>query len=104
MLSLLKQKGLANELSAGLSNSQSAFSSFAVSVDCTDAGIAAVDEVVQTVYEYLAMLRAAGPQEWIFRESQDISNMNFRFKSKVSESGRGGPPAPSTCMPMHVAS
>ena len=34
------------------------------------------------VYDYLAMLRAAGPQEWVFNESRDIAAMNFRFKSK----------------------
>ena len=48
--------------SAGLSNSLSGFASFAVSIDCTDEGIKRVDEVVAIVYEYLAMLRQAGPQ------------------------------------------
>jgi insulysin len=41
-----------------------------------------VESVVAVVYDYLAMLRAAGPQEWVFNESRDIAAMNFRFKSK----------------------
>jgi len=41
-----------------------------------------VDGIVSIVYQYLTMLRTAGPQEWVFNESRDIAAMNFRFKSK----------------------
>lgn len=31
------------------------------------------------VYQYLKLLREEPPKEWIFKELQDIGNMDFRF-------------------------
>lgn len=31
------------------------------------------------MYQYLKLLRGAPPQEWIFKELQDIGKMEFRF-------------------------
>lgn len=31
------------------------------------------------VYQYLKLLRQSTPQEWVFKELQDIGNMEFRF-------------------------
>lgn len=36
-------------------------------------------EIIGYVYQYLKLLRQVSPQEWIFRELQDIGNMDFRF-------------------------
>lgn len=38
-----------------------------------------VNEVIGVVYQYLKLMREAGPQAWIFKELQDIGNMEFRF-------------------------
>jgi secreted Zn-dependent insulinase-like peptidase len=38
-----------------------------------------VQEVVGLLYEYIKMLRKIGPQEWVFKELQDMTNMEFRF-------------------------
>ena len=38
-----------------------------------------VQEVVGLLYEYIKMLREIGPQEWVFKELQDMTNMEFRF-------------------------
>ena len=36
-------------------------------------------EIIGFVYQYLKLLRQTPPQEWIFKELQDIGNMEFRF-------------------------
>ena len=38
-----------------------------------------VEEVVGVLYEYIKMLRKIDPQEWVFKELQDMTNMEFRF-------------------------
>ena len=35
------------------------------------------------VFEYLAMLRKQGPQEWVYQELADIGNMRARFKEET---------------------
>ena len=82
LLSNLKAKGWANELSAGVTKDEEDWALFSVTVEATQEGIVAVEAVVEMVYQYLAMLTAHGPQEWIYTEKRDIAEMSFRFKDK----------------------
>lgn len=36
-------------------------------------------EVITAVYQYIKLLKQSEPQEWIFKELQDIGYMEFRF-------------------------
>lgn len=36
-------------------------------------------EIIGFVYQYFKLLRQVSPQEWIFKELQNIGNMEFRF-------------------------
>lgn len=36
-------------------------------------------DIIGFVYQYLKLLRLLSPQEWIFKELQDIGNMEFGF-------------------------
>lgn len=36
-------------------------------------------DIIGYTYQYLKLLRDASPQEWIFKELQDIGNMDFRY-------------------------
>ena len=38
-----------------------------------------VFEVIGAVYQYIKLLKQSEPQEWIFKELQDIGYMEFRF-------------------------
>lgn len=38
-----------------------------------------VFEVIGAVYQYIGLLKQSEPQEWIFKELQDIGYMEFRF-------------------------
>jgi len=82
ILSLLKKKGWANELSAGESHGCTDWSSFAVSIDVTDEGLRHVDEIVEIVFAYIKIIRDAGPQQWIHDETATVADCQFRFLSK----------------------
>lgn len=85
ILSHLKAQKWANGLSAGLFRDNEDWSLFTVKVDATDAGIEHVDDVVAVVYQYLRLLQKKAPfPEWIFKETQDLELVDFRFKSKES--------------------
>lgn len=36
-------------------------------------------EIIGFVYQYLKLLRQVPPQEWIYKELQDIANLDFTF-------------------------
>lgn len=108
MLSALKDAGFASALSAGsdsLTTNSTMFivrsllhyipySSFMftcassccreqVSITLTDLGLDRWQDVVTTVFQYIAMLKAAGPQEWVFEELRDASLMEYNFGQDV---------------------
>jgi len=82
ILALLKKKGYANELSAGESRECSDWSMFSVSIELTDAGLENVNEVVDIVFAYIALLQHVKPQEWVYEETATVANCGFRFLSK----------------------
>ncbi|OWY99758.1 Insulin-degrading enzyme [Phytophthora megakarya] len=85
ILSYLKAQKWANGLSAGLFRDNEDWGLFCVKVDVTDAGIDHVNDVVEAVYQYVQTLQRETPfQSWIFRETQDLALLDFRFKSKES--------------------
>jgi insulysin len=82
LLSLLKEKGWANELYAGASVQNTDFAVYGVGVEVTDAGVEHYLDVANTVFQYIRMLQKEGPQQYCFDECQAVGNMNFRFKAK----------------------
>ncbi|KAJ1297238.1 hypothetical protein BS78_01G362300 [Paspalum vaginatum] len=83
LLYFLKAKGWASSLSAGVGSSGSQRSSYAyifeMTIHLTDSGLKNVFEVVGAIYQYIKLLKQSEPQEWIFKELQDIGYMEFRF-------------------------
>ncbi|KAF3454806.1 hypothetical protein FNV43_RR05254 [Rhamnella rubrinervis] len=81
--SFLKSRGWATSLSAGVGDEGMHRSSmvyiFGMSIHLTDSGLEKIMEIIGFVYQYLKLLRRVSPQEWIFKELQDIGNMEFRF-------------------------
>jgi nardilysin len=82
----LKKKNLATEILVG--NGQegfeynSCFSLFNCTVVLTDKGHSRIEECLESVFQYLHMLRKGGPQERIFREIQTVELNNFTFKEE----------------------
>lgn len=83
LLSLLKAKGWATSLSAGVGDEGMRRSSiayvFVMSINLTDSGVERIYDIIGFVYQYIKLLRQSAPPEWIFKELQDIGNMEFRF-------------------------
>lgn len=50
-----------------------------VQPECSLLSLIQIFEIIGFVYQYLKLLRQDSPQEWIFKELQDIGNMEFRF-------------------------
>jgi nardilysin len=83
LLYFLKAKGWATSISAGVGDEGMHRSSiayiFGMSIHLSDTGLEKIFEIIGFVYQYLKLLRQVSPQEWIFKELQDIGNMEFRF-------------------------
>lgn len=84
ILSYLKSKGWATNLSAGEVAEGRQFSIFAISVELTEEGIKNYDSVMMAIFQFINLIRGSGIQEWIFKECQKLADISFRFKEKTS--------------------
>jgi len=84
LLHRLKSQSLADDLTSGGEGSSydcSTASSFiAIEVSLTQLGVYQWRQVVETVLEYLAMLKQVGPQEWIQDELAAIAKMDYQYQ------------------------
>lgn len=83
----LKHKGWATGLSAGSMNISKDYSVFSVGIDLTQKGLENYEAIVIHLFQYINMLQAEGPKEWIFNELKDVSALNFKFQQKSGASG-----------------
>ncbi|KAH9716767.1 nardilysin-like [Citrus sinensis] len=76
-------RGWATSISAGVGDEGMHRSSiayiFVMSIHLTDSGLEKIFDIIGFVYQYIKLLRQVSPQKWIFKELQDIGNMEFRF-------------------------
>ncbi|BCG62827.1 MAG: insulysin [Methyloprofundus sp.] len=87
ILALLKAKGWADELSAssGFSNNAQE-SSLYLGINLTEKGLQHVDDVVDIVFQYIRILQNSEVQEWLFREQQQMAQLQFRYQEKHNAS------------------
>ncbi|TID23091.1 Flavin carrier protein 2 [Venturia nashicola] len=86
ILAYLKNKGWASSLGAGGSPLCPGSSFFNISVRPTEEGLKHYQEIVEVVFQYIAMLKETLPQQWIFEELKRMSEVDFRFKQKSDAS------------------
>ena len=86
LLSLLKEQGLAEGLSAGSGFNALEYATFNVSIKLTEKGLAEHDLVVKEVFAYINMLKEEGPQQSIYEEQSSLNNIAFRFQESHSPS------------------
>lgn len=82
ILSYIKGKGWANRLSAGPMTVCPGTGLFNISIGLTTEGLAQYHEVVKAVFQYISLMKRAGPQEWIVNEVKEMNLVDFRFKQK----------------------
>jgi len=80
LLSLLKQKGWANSLWAGLGTDNDNEASLAVSIDLTPAGVEAVNQVLSKVFDTIQLMQHEGVSERLFDEQRRLAEIGFRFQ------------------------
>lgn len=80
LLSALKAKGWCNSLVGGAQIGGRGFGFFGVQVDLTEEGISHIEDIINLVFQYIALLKVEGPQRWIWEEQRDLMALEFRFK------------------------
>ncbi|KAG6438646.1 hypothetical protein O3G_MSEX000111 [Manduca sexta] len=80
LLSALKARGWCNSLVGGTQIGARGFGFFGVQVDLTEDGLKHIDDIISLVFQYISMVRAEGPQRWVWEEQRDLMALEFRFK------------------------
>ena len=83
LLSLLKQEGWAEALGAGSGIVYRGGSEFNISITLTEQGLAERDQVLRKLFEYLELLKQAGPRESLYDEQSQLSALAFRFRDET---------------------
>ena len=84
LLSALKAHGWAEGLSAGPSFEHPDFAVFGIGIRLTEAGLAHVDDVIASVFAYLALIRKKGIKPRYHDELARMARIGFRFLDKAS--------------------
>lgn len=85
ILYALKEKGLAEELSAGVTSEHSDGSIFNITIRLTEEGLRRHEEVIDLVFAYLKMIKSCEPFDTILDEIKSLDEINFKMEQKVSE-------------------
>ncbi|MCH9671449.1 MAG: insulinase family protein, partial [Gammaproteobacteria bacterium] len=80
LLSFLLAKGWADGLSAGAGRAARDSATFEIGITLTREGMTNLDNVVESVFSYLALLRSTKPERWRFDEQARIADIGFRYK------------------------
>ena len=87
LLSALKARGWASDLSGGVSEESTVCFLFDVTITLTGAGARNVARCAELLFGYLALLRERGPQREAWEEMARIAEMKFRFQEEEEVSG-----------------
>ena len=80
LLSLLKEEGWAEGLSAGTYSNNSDYSIFQISVQLTETGIKHRSQIRQLIFYALQTLREEGIEAWRYKESQQLAKLAFQYR------------------------
>ena len=83
LLSALKARGWAEGLSAGPGMGHRDFSTFRVSIQATEAGLASREEVVAMVFACLRLIRDQGIEPRYYEELARMAEIEFRYLDKT---------------------
>jgi secreted Zn-dependent insulinase-like peptidase len=83
LLSLLKSEGWAEALGAGMGIAYRGGSAFNVSITLTEKGLAERDQVLRKLFEYIQMMKDAGPSKTLYEEQAQLAELAFRFNEEV---------------------
>jgi insulysin len=86
ILAYLKDKGWANDLSAGAEEVCPGTAYFEVQIRLTEEGLERYKDVLEVFFQYISMLNETPPLQWIFEEQKRMTEVDFRFKQNTKAS------------------
>ncbi|MGH1439571.1 MAG: insulinase family protein [Cellvibrionaceae bacterium] len=84
LLSLLKQRGLAESLSAGGRDKNDGTGAFYISVQLTQKGVEEREQVRALIFYVIEQIKNRGVEQWRYEEKQLLSQIAFRFRENAS--------------------
>ena len=87
LLSLLKQRGWADSLWAGVSADGRDNTLFTVAIGLTKAGLQQTDTIISHVFQTLRLIEREGLQQWLYDEQQQLAEIDFRFQENIQPLG-----------------
>ncbi|MDR2213674.1 MAG: insulinase family protein [Pseudomonadales bacterium] len=84
LLSLLRERGWANGLSAGGGFGYHDASTFGVNVALTAEGLQHVDDISALLFQYIDLVREQGIHEWMYDELSVMANLSFEYQDPAS--------------------
>ena len=84
LLSYLKRKGWANSVGVASEEELSDFEVFEIVVGLTTQGFSAVNDVVESIYSYLRLMKDRPIPSYIFNEVLQLEELQWRFMTKGS--------------------
>lgn len=84
VLSLLKDLGWAEGLSAGVGSSTRHDAFFQITIQLTEKGTLARDQIVPLMFYMIEQLQARGLKDWRYNELKELADIDFRFQEQTS--------------------
>lgn len=82
ILAYLKEKGLANSLSAGYHTVCPGSAFFEIEISLTPEGLKKYRDVVKIVFQYISLMKENPPVDWMHEEMKNMAEVDFRFRQK----------------------
>ena len=82
ILAYLKERGLAQTLSAGYHPVCPGSAFFEIEIGLTPDGLQHYHEIVKIVFQYIGMMKANLPVEWMHQEMKNMAEVDFKFRQK----------------------
>lgn len=84
LLSILKEKQLVDTLSAGTQFDTGQHAMFIVTMTLTEKGLKQQEEIIETVFGYINLLKKDGINKLYFDEQAKLAEIGFKFKEKAA--------------------
>nr|WP_233132627.1 insulinase family protein [Paraferrimonas haliotis] len=83
LLSFLRKRGLANQISAGGGINGYNYKEYNISLQLTDHGLENIDEIVTATFQYINLVAQQGIEEWRYQERSALLQTAFEFQEKI---------------------
>lgn len=83
LLSYLKEKGWAINLSAGGGVNGYNFKDYNISIQLTERGLSHLDDVISCAFEYIELIKSQGIEDWRYQERANLLNLAFKYQEQI---------------------